>query len=122
MNAVGSNHPAFAAQAPRSVRLDERVIRQRIATASKQLVAQALVTPILAQFRESMPQGGMFGVTDAEKRLGPVLDQRIADSMVHRARWPIVDRVELSMLKRAHLDPTPDPKPRFTLGSQGVIR
>ncbi|MFO0829916.1 MAG: hypothetical protein U0572_17375 [Phycisphaerales bacterium] len=83
----------------------ERLERKKIHHASRQLVADALVTPVLAQFRESQQHGGVFGVTTAEERLGPIIDQRVADSIVSRGHLPIVDRVETSMLRRAGLRP-----------------
>jgi hypothetical protein len=100
-NAV-SQHAPIGARRPADV---ERLVRNKVARASRQLVADALVTPILAQFRDSLQQEGVFGVTDAEKRLGPMIDQRVADSIVSRARLPIVDRVEATMLRRAGLQP-----------------
>jgi len=88
----------------------ERLTRGKISQSAKQLVADALIMPILSQFRESLQQEGVFGVSDAEKRLGPVIDSRVADAIVKRSRLPIVDRVEQSMLKRVGLP------------AQGVVR
>ena len=92
----GAETPAEAA---------ERSVRAKINQSSKQLVADALIMPILQQFRDTMKQEGLFRTSDAEKRLGPVIDAKVADSIVNRTRLPIVDRVELSLLKRAGLAP-----------------
>ena len=43
--------------------------------------------------------------TDAEKRLGPVVDAGVADTLITRTKWPLVDRVEESLLSRAGLKP-----------------
>lgn len=91
------------------LRGSERVVRERIRDSAQQLVADALVTPFLAQLRESVGQfsgeKSVFKQTDAEKRLGPVIDSGIADSLVKRTKWPLVDKVEQSLLARAGLTP-----------------
>ncbi|MBL9149013.1 MAG: hypothetical protein JNM94_10005 [Phycisphaerae bacterium] len=95
------------------IRGSERVVRERIRESAQQLVADALVTPFLAQLRESVGQfsgeKSVFKQTDAEKRLGPVIDSGIADSLVTRTKWPLVDKVEQSLLARAGLKPVGAP-------------
>jgi hypothetical protein len=77
----------------------EKDAREKARSSAETLVAQTLITPILAQLRESNKAAGPFGTTDAEKRLGPVFDERIATQIVQQARLPIVDNVERSILK-----------------------
>lgn len=83
----------------------EHLLRRRIADTARQLVADALVTPILSEFRAQRKEGGPFGVTEAEKRLAPLVDGRVADTIVRRSDLPITRRIEHSLLKRANLKP-----------------
>lgn len=64
------------------------------------LVAQTLLAPLLAQMRENNHAAEPFGVTQAEKRLGPVFDEKIAVAMVRRSNFDLVDAVQRSILKR----------------------
>lgn len=86
----------------------ERRIRERIGTSSRQLVAAALVSPILEEFRNSIGEGGMFGKSVAEKRLAPAIDPHIAESIVRRSDFAITRQVERSMLQRVGLKPFAD--------------
>ena len=85
----------------------ENTLRTRITDTARQLVADALITPILAEFRAQRTEGGPFGVTEAEKRLAPLIDGRVADAMVRRSDLPLTRRVEASLLRRAQLKPQP---------------
>lgn len=102
------------ARGPRAVASEpmpgtERIVRDRIRESAEQLVADALITPFLSQLRESVGQfsdeKSVFKQTDAEKRLGPVVDAGVADTLITRTKWPLVDRVEESLLSRAGLKP-----------------
>lgn len=64
------------------------------------LVAQTLLAPLLAQMRENNHAAEPFGVSQAEKRLGPVFDEKIAVAMVRRSNFNLVDAVQRSILKR----------------------
>lgn len=83
----------------------DRLARARIADSARQLVADALVTPFLKEFRESLGDTGLFPPSDAEQRLGPVADAGVADAIVRRMPWSLVDQVERSLLERAGLSP-----------------
>lgn len=67
--------------------------------AATEFVSTAFIRPVLSQLRESplRPSGGPFAENSAEKRFGPLLDERIADNVTKAARFPliqtIVDRV-----------------------------
>lgn len=79
---------------------DAEVLPRADARASAEtLVAQTFIAPLLAQLRETNKAAGPFGVSEAEKRLGPVFDERIATQVVRQARLPIVDQVEASLLR-----------------------
>jgi hypothetical protein len=65
------------------------------------LVAQALIAPLLAQLRETNRAAEPFGVSDAEKRLGPIFDEKVAIGIVRRARFDLVSSVERSIVARA---------------------
>jgi hypothetical protein len=87
----------------------ERGIRKRVAHFARQLVADALFAPILADARETNHGSGPFATTAAEKRLGPLIDQQIADSMTRGSKLAIVASVERSALRAAGLEPLKRP-------------
>ncbi len=61
--------------------------------ASRQLVADALVRPILASMRENSRASGLFAPTDAEKRFGPMLDEAIADRVIESSQFKLPDLI-----------------------------
>ena len=67
---------------------------------SRKLVAEAFITPLLAQMRAKNKAAAPFGPTDGEKRFGPIIDQAVADSMSRPDRFPMVMAVERSILQR----------------------
>jgi Rod binding domain-containing protein len=83
--------PAFAAtlDSARRTRGDEGAAR----TAAEQLVATAFIAPILARMRASVFAEAPFAPSAAERRFGPLLDQHLADRIVHASRFPLVDEV-----------------------------
>lgn len=82
----------------------ERRVREKAHASAETLVAQTLIAPLLAQLRDTNHAPEPFGVSEAEKRLGPVFDERIATQVVRRSKFPIVAQVERSLLKRSGLD------------------
>ncbi len=72
---------------------------QQIEQAARQLVASTFIVPILSALRESPFQTSMFGPTMAEKRLGPVFDQQLADRIVAKAEFPLVSRIKEQFLE-----------------------
>jgi hypothetical protein len=102
--------PTSETKAPRYGPAAEREIRRQIADSATKLVASALVAPILEEFRAARPQGGLFGVSQAESRFGPILDAELADAMVRRGGFRIEADVERAMLRRAQLEPLPGPR------------
>lgn len=89
----------------------EAVKREKIAEARRAaegLVATSFIKPILTQARESNTAPPPFGPTQAEKQFQSLLDNRLADEIVHSAQFPIVDR----MVQRftGHLESTDQSK------------
>ncbi len=66
---------------------------------AEEFVAAAFLEPLLAQIRESSTAAEPFAPTTAEKRFGPLLDQRIAHNVVRGARFPLVDRIQQQLLR-----------------------
>ena len=60
---------------------------------AEQLVASALVVPVLRMMRDASRVAGPFAPGDSERRFGPLLDQRLADGIVHSANFPLVERI-----------------------------
>lgn len=76
------------------------VERKAVSTA-EQLVAVALVQPLLAQMRETSNAAPPFAPTQAEKQIRALQDASVAQQIVHAARFPVVDRLARGMLDRA---------------------
>lgn len=81
---------------------DKKAKIEEARQAAEGLVATSFIKPILAQTRESNNAPPPFGPTQAEKQFQSLLDNRLADELVHAAQFPIVDR----MVKQftAHLE------------------
>ncbi|MBL9121908.1 MAG: hypothetical protein JNL80_18525 [Phycisphaerae bacterium] len=75
-------------------------IEEKARDSAETLVAQALIAPLLAQIRETNHAAEPFGVSDAEKRLGPVFDEQVAVGIVKRSRFDLVDSVKRSLLRQ----------------------
>lgn len=67
----------------------EEASRSREAAAD--LVAQALVLPILKEFRAAQSSGPPFGVSEGERSFRAMLDDQIARRMVRKEGWPLVE-------------------------------
>jgi hypothetical protein len=65
--------------------------------AAEQLIAVTFVEPILRQAREVRSSEGPFGMTQAEKQFGALLDAATARKMVQSWNVPMVDRLARSM-------------------------
>jgi Rod binding domain-containing protein len=59
--------------------------------AAADLVAQALVLPILKEFRASQSSGPPFGVSEGERSFRAMLDDQIARRMARKEGWPLVE-------------------------------
>ncbi|MCP3904809.1 MAG: hypothetical protein GY715_14370 [Planctomycetes bacterium] len=66
--------------------------------AAENLVSSALVLPILAMVRENSRLEEPFAPGPAERRFGPMLDQQVADRIVRKANFPLVDRLADQLL------------------------
>jgi len=65
--------------------------------AAEELVAQALVRPVLASLRETNQAAAPFAPGAAEKQFAPLLDAIFAQRIVASERFPLVDAVEASL-------------------------
>ena len=72
----------------------DTLLAARARESAEQIVASSLVQPILASIREQSRAEGPFAPSTAEKRFGPMLDQHLADRIVRKANFPLVDRLE----------------------------
>lgn len=69
--------------------------------AAEQFVSLALLQPIFKQMREAQTAPPPFGASNAEKQFRALMDAEIAQRMVKRANWTLVDRVAESLLKKS---------------------
>ena len=72
--------------------------------AAEEFVAIALVQPILAQMRESEGAWGPFAPGDAEKRFAPLLDAEIAQRIVKKEGWGLVESIEAQLSKGQYVE------------------
>ncbi|RMD66319.1 MAG: hypothetical protein D6824_01125 [Planctomycetota bacterium] len=73
--------------------------------AAEELVAQALVKPVLASLRETNQAAAPFAPTAAEKQFAPLLDAIFAQRIVASERFPLVDAVEASLSRTTNEAP-----------------
>lgn len=71
--------------------------------AATEFVATAFIRPVLSQLRESTlrPKNGPFAENAAEKRFGPLLDERLADQITKAARFPLIDTIVDRVTRRS---------------------
>jgi Rod binding domain-containing protein len=79
----------------------ERARLRESTKAAEQLVAAAMVEPMLKSVRTSTWAAEPFKPTQAESQLRTLMDQRVAQEIVHASRLPIVDRLARQMLERS---------------------
>ena len=65
----------------------------QVRTAALQLVASALIEPVLASLHESPFLEGPFAPGDAERRFAPMFDQHLADRITGAANFPLIDLI-----------------------------
>lgn len=73
---------------------------ERARGVAEQLVATALVQPILKQWRAGDRTAPPFAPTAGEQQMRALQDAEVARSIVHASRFPIVERLAQRMLER----------------------
>ncbi len=68
--------------------------------AAAQFVAITFVQPVLKQVRESNRAAPPFGPSEGERGFRAMLDADLAQRIVQRSDWPLVDRLATDLLKR----------------------
>lgn len=77
---------------------------QKAREAAEQLVATALVQPVLKQLRDTNNAAEPFKPNSAEKSFGQMMDAELSQRIVGARGWALVDRVADMLLKRGGLD------------------
>ena len=72
--------------------------KEEILQAAQQLVASALVLPMLAQTRDSAFKSEMFHGGFSEDAFGSQLDTHLADRMVAKSNFSVVDAIYQKMI------------------------
>ncbi|MDX2130479.1 MAG: hypothetical protein SFY69_00315 [Planctomycetota bacterium] len=67
---------------------------------AEQLVATALVLPVLKGLRESNGAAAPFAPSSGEKSFRAIADGALAERLVRRSDWALVDRIADTMLRR----------------------
>lgn len=88
---------------------DERAVQAR--EAAQQLVSTALITPLLAELRDTTFQSELFHGGFAENAFRQQMDQIIGDRIVknmdEQGNFPLVDKIYRSMMQSMQPAPTP---------------
>lgn len=74
--------------------------REKAREAAQQLVATALVQPMLKQLRETNNAAEPFKPNAAEKSFGRLMDTELSQRIVSSRGWALVDRVADSLLAK----------------------
>jgi len=74
---------------------------QEAKTAAEQLMATTFVAPLLKRVRESNNAAAPFAPTSAEKSLRSLADATLADNIVRKSNWPLVEQLAQRMLSKS---------------------
>lgn len=91
----------FSALLGRTISPPDATPEERARKAAEQIVAVALVQPILKQLRESSQAAPPFAPTQGEKQFQSLMDAQVAQQVVGSKRFALVDRIQELMLKRS---------------------
>jgi hypothetical protein len=80
--------------------------KQQIRESAQQLVSSSLVLPMLAQIRESSLKSDLFHGDFAEDAFGAQLDTQLADRMVAKSNFSIVEAIYQKMVNPMGLKQT----------------
>lgn len=94
--AAGFAESLLAAGKPAGDDTDEK--RAQVREAAQQFVASAFLKPMFAQVRNSPFKSDLMHGGQGEQMFGEQLDTHLADRMVQRMNFPLVDAVERYML------------------------
>lgn len=92
---------AFAAVLARGQSASTMTPQARAREAATQLVAVALVQPILQELRDTNSAAPPFAPTQGEQQFRALLDAELAQRVAQAARFPLVDRLAQELLARA---------------------
>ncbi len=73
---------------------------QKAREAAEQLVATALVQPVLKQLRETNNAAEPFKPNSAERSFGQMMDTQLSQRIVGSKSWALVGRVAQTLMKR----------------------
>lgn len=76
--------------------------------AAEELVARALVQPILARMRESRDTAEPFGQSEVERAFGSISDAQFADRLTKSGNWTLVDAVAKHIMNAGKMGPNAD--------------
>jgi Rod binding domain-containing protein len=75
--------------------------RDKAREAAQQLIATALVQPVLKQLRETNNAAEPFKPNAAEKSFGQMMDTQLSQRIVESKGWALVDRVTETLLRKS---------------------
>ena len=79
---------------------DKKTTPEKVRQAAEQLVSGTLVLPILTQLRAESSKDKLFSGGQTAQAFGQQLDTMLADRIVHRSNFAVVDQVANRFLKQ----------------------
>ena len=67
--------------------------------AAEMLLATTFVEPVLKSLRDNSQAVAPFAPTNGEKQMRSLLDQKLAQQIVHAGNWPLVDSLARDLLR-----------------------
>lgn len=98
------NQASFASVLSRAQTRPDKVNQtpeQKAREAAEQLIATALVQPVLKQLRETNNAAEPFKPNSAERSFGQMMDTQLSQRIVGSKSWALVDRVAETLMKRS---------------------
>lgn len=109
---------SFAAVLARGQSANTMMPQAKAREAAMQLVAVALVQPILKELRDTNSAAPPFAPTQGEQQFRALMDAELAQRVVQAARFPLVDRLAQELLDRAERANPTTPEPGAMSGAE----
>ena len=101
IEARAGNDRALFSDALAKARGAERTPQSAAREAAEQLVAASLILPVLKGLRESNEAAAPFAPGPGEKAFRGMMDDMLAQKLVKKSNWALVDKVAERVMRRA---------------------
>ncbi|MFM9996797.1 MAG: hypothetical protein ACKVU4_13470 [Phycisphaerales bacterium] len=118
LGGLAEEQRSFAAVLARGQSANTMTPQAKAREAAMQLVAVALVQPILKELRDTNSAAPPFAPTQGEQQFRALMDAELAQRVVQAARFPLVDRLAQELLDRAERANPTTPEPGAMSGAE----